>query len=150
MPTQDGFVVANSELSGVLIAIPGLLQDGLTEKGHVGGIIQISADEFSLNSVFHIFDKLKNYSLPNPTISELGPFYSHIAAADFILCSDMGTEPADFVISSPEKLVYVPVKCGTSAQRPQSSAGALAEVGSQATKNLEMLVSGDRNLKAAN
>lgn len=150
LPTQDGFIVANSELSGVLVAIPDLLRDGLTEKGHVDGIIQTSADEFSVNSVFHLIDKLKNYSLPDPTISDLGPFYSHIGAADFILCSDMGTEPADFVISSPEKLVYVHVKCGTSAQRPQSSAGALAEVGSQATKNLEMLISGDRNLKAAN
>ena len=62
----------------------------------------------------------------------------------------MGTEPADFIISSPEKLVYVHVKCGSSAHRPESSAGALAEVGSQAIKNMEMLISRDKNLKAAN
>jgi hypothetical protein len=61
----------------------------------------------------------------------------------------MGTEPADFIISSPDKLVYVHVKCGSSFN-PQSSAGALAEVGSQAIKNIEMLVSGDTNLKAGN
>lgn len=149
LPTQNGFVIANSDLGGVLIGIDGLLSADLTEKGHENGIIQTVSDEFSSSSVFHLIDKLKNYSLPNPTIADLGPFYSYIKP-DYILCSDMGTEPADFVISSPEILVYVHVKCGASSQRPQSSAGALAEVGSQAIKNLEMLVSGDRNLRAAN
>jgi hypothetical protein len=61
----------------------------------------------------------------------------------------MGTEPADFILSSPDKLVYVHIKCGSS-QNPQSSAGALAEVGSQAIKNIEMLISGNNNLRAAN
>ena len=42
------------------------------------------------------------------------------------------------------------MKCGGAALRPQSSAGALAEVGSQAIKNLEMLMSSNQNLRAAN
>jgi hypothetical protein len=61
----------------------------------------------------------------------------------------MGTEPADFIISSPEKLCFVHVKCGT-ADNPQSSAGALAEVGSQAIKNIHMLVSTNDEIKPGN
>ena len=150
LPTQDGFSIANSDLSSVLVGLPALLGEALTEKGTVNGVIETSGDEFSSDSVFSIVDKLKNYCLPNPTLADLGPFFPFITQPDFMLCSDMGTEPADFVISSLEKLVYVHIKCGSSAQRPQSSAGALAEVGSQAIKNLEMLISHDRNLKAAN
>lgn len=150
LPTQDGFSIANSELSGVLVGMPELLRETLTEKGLVGGVIQTAGDEFFADSVFSIVDKLKNYCLPNPTLADIGPLFPFVSRPDFILCADMGTEPADFVISSPEKLIYVHIKCGSSTQRPQSSAGALAEVGSQAIKNLEMLISHDRNLKAAN
>jgi hypothetical protein len=150
LPTQDGFSIADSELSSVLIGLPALLNEKLTEKGHLAGVVQTVNDEFSPDSVFHIIDKLKSYSNPTATISDLGPLYRYIGSPDYMLCSDMGTEPADFIITSPEKLIYVHVKCGSSSLRPQSSAGALAEVGSQATKNLEMLISNDSNLKAAN
>ncbi len=61
----------------------------------------------------------------------------------------MGTEPADFIVSSKNKLAFVHVKCG-SAINPRSSAGALAEVGAQAIKNIEMLISGDTELKPSN
>ena len=150
LPTHSGFMISDSEIGGVLVSRAELLADDLTEKGHVNGIIQTNGDEFFNNSVFHLVDKLKNYADSKSTISDLGPFYQYIGSPDYMLCADMGTEPADFLITSPEKLVYVHVKCGASSQRPQSSAGALAEVGSQAIKNLEMLVSGDRNLKAGN
>jgi superfamily II DNA or RNA helicase len=149
LPTQEGFTVANSELGGVMVGLENLLRVGLTEKGDVADVIQTAGDEFSDDSVFCLIDKLKNYSSANATIAELGPFQSYLKP-DYILCSDMGTEPADFILSSPEKLVYVHVKCGSSSLRPQSSAGAVAEVGSQAIKNLEMLISSNRNLKAAN
>lgn len=45
--------------------------------------------------------------------------------------------------------MYVHVKCGSTVA-PQSSAGALAEVGSQAIKNIEMLVSGNELLRPGN
>lgn len=150
LPTQDGFSVRNSNLSEVLTGLPALLNSRLTEKGHVDGIVQTANDEFSSESVFYLVDQLKGCSGENPSVKDLGPFYRYLPDVDLVLCSDMGTEPADFILSSPTRLVYVHVKCGSSSVRPESSAGALAEVGSQAIKNLEMLVSADRNLKAVN
>jgi hypothetical protein len=150
LPTQDGFRIENSNLSDILIGMSSLLEPRLTEKGHLDGVILTANDEFSRDSVFFLIDQLKKVSQQDPTISDLGPFYRYLPDIDLMLCSDMGTEPADFILGSPTRLVYVHVKCGSSSVRPQSSAGALAEVGSQAIKNLEMLVSADRNLRAAN
>lgn len=147
LPTQGGFEIEESELGKIIIGIPALLQKGLTEKGKISGA---ENDEFDLLSVFYLVDKLKNYSLKNPSLADLGPFYDYMAHPDILLCSDMGAEPADFIVSSADKLIYVHVKCGSSSKRPQSSAGAIAEVGSQAVKNLEMLMTSDRNLLAAN
>lgn len=61
----------------------------------------------------------------------------------------MSTETADFIVSSKNKLAFVHVKCGSTIN-PRSSAGALAEVGSQPIKNIEMLISGDTELKPSN
>ena len=94
-------------------------------------------------------DQLKANGLANPTKSELGPFSPYIPDADLLINTDMGTEPADFIVSSKNKLAFVHVKCGSSIN-PRSSAGALAEVGSQAVKNIEMLISGDAELKPSN
>ena len=52
----------------------------------------------------------------------------------------MGTEPADFILSSKDKLIMVHVKCGDATISPQSGANAIAEVGSQAVKNIHTLV----------
>lgn len=147
LPTQGGFEIEKSELSNIIVGLTALQQAGLSEKGASTGPVN---DEFDPLSVFYLIDKLKNFSLANPSLADLGPFYDYVAHPDILLCSDMGTEPADFVVSSPDKLVYIHVKCGSSSKRPQSSAGAIAEVGSQAVKNLEMLISSDRNLLAAN
>lgn len=147
LPTHGGFEIEKSELGNIIVGLPALLRKGLTEKGVSTGPMN---DEFDSLSVFYLIDKLKNYSLENPLLAELGPFYDYVGHPDILLCSDMGTEPADFVVSSADKLVYVHVKCGSSSKRPESSAGAIAEVGSQAVKNLEMLITSDRNLLAAN
>ena len=72
--------------------------------------------------------------------SDLGHFYQYIPNVDLVLCTDMGTEPADFILSSKEKVVFVHVKCGKSSKRPESPAGALCEVGGQALKNLHFLL----------
>ncbi|WP_431618603.1 hypothetical protein [Enterobacter hormaechei] len=61
----------------------------------------------------------------------------------------MDTEPADFVLSSKDKLIYVHIKCGA-AGKPESSAGSICEVGSQAIKNIHYLISNDKNLQFAN
>jgi superfamily II DNA or RNA helicase len=149
LPVENEFNIVNSQLANVVIGLSSLGNVDLDEKGYVRGVIQVVNQEFSANSVFNLLDKIKSNFLPNPTLSELGPFNQYVPAADLVLNTDMGTEPADFILSSPDKLVYVHIKCGSS-QNPQSSAGALAEVGSQAIKNIEMLISGDNNLKAGN
>jgi hypothetical protein len=150
LPSQSEFNIASSSLANIIIPMKELKNKHLDEKGYLNGTIQTKNNEFSDKSAFHLVDKLKSYSLTNPSIFDLGPFYQYIPAADLILCTDMDTEPADFILSSPSKLIYVHIKCGASDSSPQSSAGALSEVGNQAIKNLEMLISGNRNLKAAN
>lgn len=149
LPVENAFDFANSNLANVVIGLPELQRAGLNEKGILNGIYQVTNQEFSPNSVFVLLDKLKANSLPDPTRAQLGPFASYIPSADIVLNTDMGTEPADFILSSKNKLVYVHVKCGSTVA-PQSSAGALAEVGSQAIKNIEMLISGNSLLRPGN
>lgn len=85
-----------------------------------------------------MIDQLSNIHKSN-VIADLGDFYPYIPNIDLILCTDMDTEPADFILSSPTKVIFVHVKCGDTTQ-PQSSAGALCEVGGQALKNLHWLI----------
>ena len=150
LPVENEFRIASSSLANVIIGLPELLDRILDEKGYINEEIQVPNEEFSANSVFHMIDKLKETSLPDPTRSQLGPFATYIPNVDLIFCTDMDTEPADFILSSVNKLVYIHVKCGKAKVRPLSSAGALAEVGGQAIKNIEMLISGNQNLRAAN
>ncbi|EMN7445641.1 DEAD/DEAH box helicase family protein [Vibrio parahaemolyticus] len=149
LPVENAFDFANSNLANVVIGLPELLREGLNEKGILNNVYQVIDQEFSPDSVFYLLDKLKSNSFPDPTRTQLGPFGSYIPNADIVINTDMGTEPADFILSSKNKLVYVHVKCGSSAA-PQSSAGGLAEVGSQAIKNIEMLISGNEFLKPGN
>lgn len=119
---------------------------GLDEKDE----LNVQPDSFGPSSIFYIIDKLKNISKSNPTLTELGEFYNYIPNVDLMICTDMGAEPADFIVSSSNKLVFIHVKCGDSALSPRSSAGAIAEVGGQAVKNIEMLISHNPNLYPAN
>lgn len=156
LPVEGEFNIATSSLQNIVIGMPDLLNDLLDEKGYVEKIkgkkkvIQVVGEEFNKDSIFFLLDKLKENSRLDPTRSQLGPFHKYIPDVDLVFCTDMDTEPADFIISSVSKLIYVHVKCGSAVVNPQSSAGALAEVGGQAIKNIEMLISGDKNLKAAN
>lgn len=146
LPSERGFELDQSKLGACVVAVSELLRDGLSEKAEN----EVDVDEFSPSSIFYLIDQLKAVSDPAATIIHHGPFFSGIADLDLLLCTDMGTEPADFILSSPTKLVFVHVKCGDASQRPQSSAGALAEVGSQAIKNLEVLTSANRSLMPGN
>lgn len=156
LPVEGDFKIASSSLQNIVVGLPELLNPLLDEKGYVEvvkgqkKVIKVINEEFGKHSIFYLLDKLKFNSDPNPTRSKLGPFDKYIPGADLVFCTDMDTEPADFILSSESKLVYVHVKCGSAKKRPNSSAGALAEVGGQAIKNIEMLISGDKNLKAAN
>ncbi|MGO4891853.1 DEAD/DEAH box helicase [Flavobacterium sp. W21_SRS_FM6] len=149
LPVENAFDLANSNLSNVVVGVKELLGNNLDEKGCQNNVYQVVNQEFSPNSVFYVLDQLKANGLPNPTRSELGPFNTYIPDVDLIINTDMGTEPADFILSSKNKLIYVHVKCGSTGN-PQSSAGGLAEVGSQAIKNIEMLISSNELLKPGN
>lgn len=134
MPTENGII--NKNLMSKIISLDSLLKNGLSEKDEVN----TTKDNFGDKSIFHEIDKLSNVKNDNPHLSDLGSFYQYLPNVDLILCTDLGTEPADFILSSPDKLVMAHIKCGGSEKKPQSSAGAIAEVGSQATKNIEALI----------
>jgi len=156
LPVADSFELGASNLANVVIGLESLIGKNLDEKGwqkktkDKSGFHQIVNDGFSPYSVFYLVDLIKANGLANPTKSQLGPFSPYIPEADLLINTDMGTEPADFIVSSKNKLAFVHVKCGKATKKPESSAGALAEVGSQAIKNIEMLISGDIELKPSN
>lgn len=149
LPLAETFELGTSNLANVIIGLDSLLGDNLDEKGYQNNNYQIINEGFCSDSIFYLVDQLKSNGLANPTLRDLGPFAPYIPEADLLIITDMGTEPADFIVSSKNKLVFVHVKCGSSVN-PQSSAGALAEVGTQAIKNIEMLISSDVNLRPSN
>ncbi|PTV59679.1 DEAD/DEAH box helicase [Pseudomonas putida] len=151
LPFEQGINAKDSWASTTLYELDSLSKQDLKEKGTMVNrqYLGTTLTDFDPNSVFYMLDKLREYGNPNAVLSDLGPFANHIPGCDFVLCCDMGTEPADFIISSPEKLCFVHVKCGDT-ESPESSAGALAEVGSQAVKNIHMLVSNDDQFKPGN
>lgn len=158
LPLKTAMVLDETNLSKIIVSINDLQGEKLDEKGHVTKKIdgkeerfyKVVDQDFSEDSVFYLIDKLKSNGCENPTKSELGPFYNYIPGVDLLINTDMDTEPADFIVSSKDKLVFVHVKCGDSTRHPRSSAGAIAEVGSQAIKNIEMLISADNELKPGN
>ncbi|MEN2751961.1 DEAD/DEAH box helicase family protein [Psychrobacter sp. FBL11] len=134
MPTESGEL--NKNLMSKIIPLDCLLEKALSEKDEANTTI----NSFGYNSIFHEIDKLSNIRNSDPNLSTLGYFYNYLANVDLVLCTDMGTEPADFILSSPDKLVMVHVKCGDARSSPKSGVNAIAEVGSQAVKNLHALV----------
>jgi hypothetical protein len=56
---------------------------------------------------------------------------------DMLLCTDMGSEVADFVLTTPRRVAFVHAKA--SSKKSYCSAGALHDVASQALKNLSHL-----------
>jgi superfamily II DNA or RNA helicase len=59
---------------------------------------------------------------------------------DVVVCDDMGTEAADFIISDDSRVVFIHVKgVGAKGKTSKYSAGKLSIVCSQATKNIRYL-----------
>ena len=139
LPTQSGFDLDQSYFAKEIRAIPELTAQGMTEKGATFG-----PTNFDPDSLFGLIDSFSK-PLPAGSSRELQEMAGELAGCDLILCNDMGTEACDFVFSSPNKLVYVHAKCGTTIH-PKSSAGALSVVGCQAVKNIEYLISKDETL----
>ncbi len=151
LPYERGISAAESFACNALFPLDALNSRNLKEKGHAidGKYHLTTKDNFDTNSIFHLIDMLKGYGDPATPHGSLGPFATYIPGCDIVLCCDMGVEPADFILSSPEKLCFVHVKCGDTL-KPESSAGAIAEVGSQAIKNIHMLISGNSVIKPGN
>lgn len=151
LPYERGITAQDSFSGNSLFPLVEMLGVNLKEKGHINDhkYHRTTRDSFDPDSIFHLIDKLKGYGDPATPLGSLGPFAKFIPGCDLVFCSDMGVEPGDFILSSPEKLCFVHVKCGD-ARRPKSSAGAIAEVGSQAIKNIHMLVSSDKKFKPGN
>jgi hypothetical protein len=143
LPYEQGISVDESWAGSVLFSVPSLQRAKLKEKGRPdghGNYPHTTVGEFDPESIFYEIDLLRNSGAPGVSLSDLGDFSRHIPGCDLVVCTDMGTEPCDFIVSSPEKLCFIHVKCGA-ATTPGASAGALAEVGSQAIKNIHHLIS---------
>ncbi|MDX2370706.1 MAG: DEAD/DEAH box helicase family protein [Colwellia sp.] len=145
LPTSKKFDFSLSKKSRALISLPELKNIDLTEKGTL-----TSQDSFDKNSVFYLIDQISNNSKPGVPAEQLGALYDSVPGANLVVCTDMGTEPADFIVASNNKLCFIHVKCGKSYDSPQSSAGALAEVGGQAIKNILPLASKIRDYTPGN
>jgi len=145
LPSENGFKVEETSYGQSIISLDFLKNTSLKEKDESN----VSDDSFSSNSIFYELDKLRNKADENNPIKSLGIFHDYISDVDIVFCTDMDTEPADFILSSPTKQVFVHVKCGKT-KNPKSSAGAISEVGGQAIKNLEMTISHNNRLTPAN
>lgn len=144
LPTDTNML--NPHIIKNLISLDCLKKNGLNEKDEKN----LTTTKFGRDSIFYLIDQLSNIHDPNVLNSDLGDFYSFIPNIDLVLCTDMDTEPADFILSSKDKVVFVHVKCGTSSQNPQSPAGAICEVGGQALKNLHWLIHNNSSRYANN
>lgn len=151
LPTSAGLDLANTAIGGAFYSVPELQRKGLTEKGRYedSEYILTTPHAFDPDSIFSLVDSIARGQ--DEQFSSVGYAIVRklIPDVDLVLCTDMGTEAADFIISSPKSLCFIHVKCGNSL-RPNSPAGALAEVGSQAIKNIEYLVSSDDKLPFGN
>jgi hypothetical protein len=95
-----------------------------SEKGD-----RIVDEDWTADSVFGLVSALA----PNNDRSAPGPMADALIRPDLLVCTDMGTEVADFIATEPRKAVFVHAKAG---QGSSLSASALHDVASQAMKNL--------------
>lgn len=141
LPYQRGIDLKTSAFASSMTGVTELGSNGLTEKGisHKNSYVGTQPDAFDLGSIFALLDRLRLPKIASDSPGLLA-MRNSLPGMDISLCTDMGTEPADFVLASPSKVCFVHVKCGTSSA-PKSAAGSLVEVGGQALKNISQLIS---------
>lgn len=141
LPYQRGIDLKTSAFASSLTGVTELGSNLLTEKGisHKNSYVGTQPDAFDSSSIFALLDRLRLPKLAGDSPGLLA-MRNSLPGMDMSLCTDMGTEPADFVLASPNKVCFVHVKCGTSSA-PKSAAGSLVEVGGQALKNISHLIS---------
>jgi superfamily II DNA or RNA helicase len=103
------------------------LDNVINEKGR-----EIVDDDWDPASVFGLISALSANSeriAPQPLADAL-------KSPDLLVCTDMGTEIADFIATAPQRVVFMHAKAGSGTA---VSASALHDVSSQALKNLMYL-----------
>lgn len=124
-PVTPGRKRGNRELLGVLTPVERL--GGITsEKGKA-----LVKDTWAPDSVFGLFVT----AVENPEAAPV-ELTESTAGCDFLLCTDMGTEIADFIMATPERVALVHAKA---AKGSKLSASAFQEVCGQAVKNAHYL-----------
>jgi superfamily II DNA or RNA helicase len=114
-------------LLDVLVTVPEL-DDATSEKGNA-----ITGDDWAPDSVFGMISALEpdNPRDAPDALAEILP------SPDLLVCTDMGTEVADFMATSPGRAVFMHAKA--SANKRLASASALHDIAAQAIKNLPYL-----------
>ncbi|RUT73038.1 DEAD/DEAH box helicase [Ancylomarina longa] len=101
----------------------------LKSIGSEKGTKSIKNETWEPNTLFNLIDTLG-------VGTEMEPYFKN---TDFIICDDMGTELADFILVKEEKLIFIHVKGkGNNPMTKPSlySASAISEVINQAMKNI--------------
>ena len=121
-----------SPLSNMLISIDAMSQK-YSEKGKKNGKLK---DSWQDDSIFSLLanrgkgSQLEDYMLENGEKEEL------------LICTDLNTEPADFILVTNKKIVFIHVK-GKGNSKPKShgqyGASAISEICNQAVKNAHLL-----------
>ncbi|WP_306912796.1 MULTISPECIES: DEAD/DEAH box helicase [unclassified Arthrobacter] len=100
------------------------LESAASEKGSA-----ISDNQWQPNSVFGLIDLLANSGGPAGA-QAMNEFFPKI---ELLICTDLGTEVADFIALQPDRVAFIHAKAG---KRNKKSASILQEVVGQAIKNL--------------
>ena len=95
--------------------------------------MQIVEDDWEAESVFGLLSALA----PGSTRAAPQALAELVAVPELILCTDMGTEVADFVITTGQRVAFIHAKA--TWERHLYSASALHDVAAQAIKNLPHL-----------
>jgi hypothetical protein len=96
-------------------------------------------DRFDRNSVFAVIDKLAGTARQRREIREMSPYFDRL---ETLVCTDMGTEPCDFIAMQPDRIAFIHAKYGEGAIR---SATVFHDVVAQAIKNLSFVLPGTQS-----
>ncbi len=96
-------------------------------------------DRFDRNSVFAVIDKLAGTARQRREIREMSTYFGRL---DTLVCTDMGTEPCDFIAMQPDRIAFIHAKYGEGAIR---SATVFHDVVAQAVKNLSFVLPGTQS-----
>lgn len=84
--------------------------------------------------VFGVIDKLAGSEQQRAEVSEMSTYFDRL---ETLVCTDMGTEPCDFIAMQPDRIAFIHAKHGRGAKR---SATVFHDVIAQAIKNLAYLM----------